>query len=424
MLLLLTIASVAIGYGISIFVAQCVGASQFEDYVVTIATLGLFAVIAESGTGKFAYKLIPGSETESEIQQVAGYFRFSATCVVSISLGLIVFEIFGDLFHDREMHNYPLGVGVLFLPLIALAGVVCDFVIASGAPVAGMLVARILIPVTTLSAMWLIDFVWGLTAERAVLGFGLGSTAGVFCGATLLLMFTPRRIWQATPRYNWRHWARECFQFSAVAFLFSCLFRTSVIVVEWLPTEEHQAGYFAAAFETGMLILLFGKSTDKLFQSEITLVVKHQDWEQGLRLRRIRHLVIGTGCLIFLLVMIIWGKTILAVFGPEFVVAYPALCLISIGNCVWTLFSLSPYFLRLIERDRIITAIGMLGALGLVLLTVVLGTSFGLTGAAAAFCITISAVSLAYMSVAMSIVAKSRQTPNPGRLEESSPFHE
>ena len=55
----LSVAGAGIGYASSIAAARILGAAAFENYAVSIATLGLLASVAEAGVGKYALKVMP-----------------------------------------------------------------------------------------------------------------------------------------------------------------------------------------------------------------------------------------------------------------------------------------------------------------------------------------------------------------------------
>ena len=115
--------------------------------------------------------------------------------------------------------------------------------------------------------------------------------------------------------------------------------------MEVLPIAEIQVAYFAAALESGGLILLLSKSTDKLFQPEMSAIIQQKAWGAGARLRRRRYLMVGGCCAAFMATMIIFGRAVLRLYGDEFQNGYPALCFVAFGCCMWTLFSLAPAFL-------------------------------------------------------------------------------
>lgn len=170
----------------------------------------------------------------------------------------------------------------------------------------------------------------------------------------------------------------------------------SLLLLEVLPVPETEVACFAAAMETGCLILLLAKSTDKLFQPELSLLLAQRSWDAGERLRRTRIRLVGSGCGLFMLVIILFGKSILGLYGPQYLPGYPALCFISFGTCVATTFSLAPAFLRFSGGHQFVIGTTIGGAVSMTILTIGLGHHFGASGAGAAFGITMAAVALLF----------------------------
>lgn len=396
-LLILTVLSAGVSYTISILVANWIGADQFENYAVSIAMLGMFSSLAEAGTGKYALKFVPANVITKRWDLIAGFWRFSVQLVATLSVAITLVVILGDLVDDNKLGSHPIGIGVLLLFTVAGAGVSVDFIMANRMPVRGALISRLLIPGMTLLTMTAVQYSLGLDVFKALISFGFGSFVGTVTAIALFARHAPRQVFSSPPTYQRMVWIRECSYFAATAFLMNWIFRASVVVIELLPIAEREVGYFAAALETGGLVLLLSKSTDKLFQPELSVVIEEKNWEHGFHLRRKRFTLIGTGCTLFLLLMILFGKQFLALYGKEFVAGYPALICVSVGYCVWTMFSLAPSYLRFTGRDALLFIIIFLGAISMAVATAVLALPYGATGAGIAFCIVLSSVSLTFL---------------------------
>ena len=397
-LVAMSVVSVFIGYLTSILVARLLGPIGFEQYAVAIATLGLLATLAEAGVGKYALKVLPGFAVSKQWHLASGYWRFSLRTVLLVSMVIAVIIAAWEGIEDGEFGDYPLGVAILFLPVVALAGAGVDFVMANRAAITGALIARIVVPCTTLAALAIFMVTkTELSPSIAVLCFAGGSTVGAILCLFAFRKTSPDEYFSAEPQFQRNVWLRQSLAFAVFAFMSSWLVRISLIVLELLPVEGAEVGVFAAALETGCLILLLSKSTDKLFQPQMSIVIERTDWQMGTRLRWQRFAIVGTGCALFLLTMLLFGKSILGLYGPEFVSGYPALCFVTVGACVWTMFSLAPAFLRFIGKNTFVLVTTGLAGIALVVATVGLGNQYGATGAGAAFCILISVLMLTFL---------------------------
>ena len=87
--------------------------------------------------------------------------------------------------------------------------------------------------------------------------FGTGSLVGVILCVLTFWRTSVREALTAAPEYNRPVWIRECAYFAVIGFLVSWTFRIGVLVLEVLPIEEAQVGFFAAAMETAAGTITF-----------------------------------------------------------------------------------------------------------------------------------------------------------------------
>lgn len=394
-LVVLSIVGAAIGYITSIVVARLLGPDRYEDYAVAISALALMATIAEGGTGKYALRVLPAYTSAGNWPKAAGYYRYAFCLVSFLSVSIAAMVAAWEAWEGDQFGDYAVGIAILFLPAAALSGAGIDFVMANRAAIRGALIARVLIPITSLVLLVVCaGLVDELNSRWAVSCYGLGALVGAFAAGIVFRRVVPSETFATSPVYEQRAWTRECISYLTLALLISWIFRISILVLEMLPVAEFEVAWFAAAMETGTLILLLSKSTDKYFQPYMSLVIEKEEWETAVRLRKQRFIWIGGACSAFLLVIFLFGRSILRWYGEPFVAGYPALCVISVGTCTWTLYSLAPSYLQFIGKSRFVFGTTLLGAIAMAVLTAVLGNEWGATGAACAFSITLCCVAI------------------------------
>ena len=83
-------------------------------------------------------------------------------------------------------------------------------------------------------------------------------------------------------------------------------------------------------------------ATNRLYSPKILALLESGDAEGLLEAARLRLSQIIPLMCVFLILIFVFGRSILTVFGAEFVSAYPALCVIATGASISTLFSLAP----------------------------------------------------------------------------------
>jgi len=396
-----TLIGAALGYLNSICVARIIGSEGYQNYAVIIATVCILATLSEAGVGKLAMKLMPLYESQRRRDLLAGYWRYAfvscllASIVVAVTVYFIVSRPGESAIRTAAI------VGLCSLPIIALSGVAIDFVMACRAPILGTLVARLITPLTTLGTLLLMQSLFGVdTSAVAVTCFAVGSLVGLAVSASALTHFARGKKSKARPEYNIPVWLRDSLSLALFGFLSTWMFRVSLIVLKLLNVETSQISQFSAAMETGLLILLLSKSTDKLFQPYISMVIERREFEQGRRLRNIRYRFVGSFCLLFIVVIAVFGEQILSLYGEEFRGGYRSLLLISIGTSIWTLFSVAPVYLQFTGQRAIALAGTLIGALMLLVLSWALGERYGATGVSIAFCVVTSCLSSLFVVLA------------------------
>ncbi|MEM6691237.1 MAG: lipopolysaccharide biosynthesis protein [Planctomycetota bacterium] len=410
-LVLLSLISAAIGYITSITVAQILGADGFEHYAVAIASLAILSTIAEAGTGKFALKAWPEYITTGQLGLASGFVRFALTAVVVISLVILLVAATGESVEGNQFGDHAFGIAVCFLPGVALAGAGIDFVMASRRAIMGSFISRLFIPLLTfVTILFCAQLFSSFDSSWAAACFGMSSCIGASIAIVVFLRTSGQKLRSVTPAYQVRHWTWECTKYLSLAMLVTLTFRISLLVLEVLPVSEIEVSLFAAATETGCLILLLSKSTDKYYQPYISVMLMQQSWDEAVTMRRQRYKKIGIACLLFLGIVVFFGRRILGLYGEEFKDGYLALCFVAFGASTWTVFSLAPAYLKFVAKDQFVFLTNVFGAFAMATLTFTLGMHWGATGAAFAFCVVLCAVSLANLFVATKHFAGIRQT--------------
>ena len=229
---------------------------------------------------------------------------------------------------------------------------------ANRAPVSGSLITKLICPLATLGFVAVVFGMMGqVDATAAILCFGIAGLIGLLLSVVLFFRTTPNEIWSAKVETRTGEWFRGCAWFFVLAFVMSWLFEISIIVLELANVAEIEIARYGAAAKTGCFILLVAKSTNKLYQPEVSIFISTNDWSRAVQMRRARLILIGSACVAFSAAMIIFGKPILGLFGPEYVPAHRCLIFVSIGASVLTLFSMAPEFLKFLNKLKTVLAI-------------------------------------------------------------------
>ncbi|GAA5509982.1 hypothetical protein [Novipirellula caenicola] len=390
----LNVIGVLVGYMITMLLARQLADDDFEQYVGAIATLGLLASLGEAGFGKYGLRIVPVYVAGDQPSPLRGYLRFAygGTLLMSLLVGLGVALMQIPVLETN--HRNVMFLAIVSLPVVAAAGVTIDLLMAFQMATRATLISRVLVPLTTLALVGFTTIEVGITPFRAVLCFCIGSMVGLIIAMSLLVGRSRHYAEKVIDPSVRSTWARDSFSYLVFYALIAWLFRATLVVAYHVPHQGHEVAILAPAFETGCLILLLAKATDKYYQPTIALGIETSQWRRLTEMRRTRFWVISTGVLMFLVVVIFAGDEILMLYGERFSDSYVPLCIVAFGSSVWTLFSLSPTFLLFAGERRTLLSLLCIHAVGLVVLLVLFFQAFGAAGAAAAYAISISSFAI------------------------------
>ncbi|MCC9601322.1 hypothetical protein LOC67_12265 [Stieleria sp. JC731] len=415
------ISGVALSYLLMLYLARSLAPEEFDGFVGAIAVLMMFGALSEAGVGKYAYKRIPLAAEAEDHNQRHAYVVFAAWMVFFVSSLFVALGILLESSFVRGAVEMTSVTAVLFIPAIAGCGVAVDLLIASRSAVIGTLIARLMVPLVTLSLTIAgVMSIKRFDGTAAVVCFGIGSSVGLVVCYWLLKgrqdslgqeptdtnfaeedsgdLSIPeasesrklRLIWPeglSIRRAEWIHWTYRSLSYFAIGCAVTWLFKAPLVVLHHLPHSAAELGLLAPAFETGCLVLLLSKSADKYYFPMLAVAIDTGDLKSDMKLRRRRQAIVGGAALVFWVIVYQLGDSILSLFGSQFVQSHTALIWVASGACVWTLFSLSPTALLFMRRSKQLAANLLFHSIAMVILIPIAFRDSGNDGVACVFAV-------------------------------------
>jgi O-antigen/teichoic acid export membrane protein len=386
LLLLFTATNFVVVYATGVLLARQLGVQRYDEYAVAVASLTILSTLAELGTGKYAMRLLPVLAERGAWGAMRGYRRFATTTVLTASVLLALAFALPQLSGGLDAGL----VALAFLPAVALVGYGAEVVQANHATLRAALLARIVVPGLTLAGVALATLrTEELTANLAVALYGAGWLAGLLLLRRFLASTTPPQVRDAAPESTPRSWLVEGLPFLVFALLIVALTKVGLVVFERVAADN-DASVYAAVLETGAFLYVFAKSTDKMFLPGISLALERRDAAFLREERRRRLTWMSVVCVVFVGTVVLFGRSILGLYGDAFRVGHRSLVLVSAGTAVWTLFSIAPTYLKYVGRARFVELATAAAVLAHVVLTWLLGRSHGHLGAAVAYALPIA----------------------------------
>ena len=378
---------------VNALLARNLSIDEFDDYNVGVSTLLLLAALTPLGLEKFALKILPTLEDRKDWPRSRGFLRFSVLIVMLGGLALLL--AFDALLESILMisgsgYHIPIPTIVGSLPMVALFFLLLEVATAYNAPIVAAGLYRIAFPLLLLGlngAVWYSSWeMSGLSASVCYVVAWMIVTVAMWVLARRIM---PKQVWRAEPDFERARWLKEATPLLLFSLLMNVLAQSGVIILQLETTSEHDTSVFAIAMQTGAFVAVLATSTNRFYLPRVSVLLERQDRKRLIVLGRQRLLLMGTLAGLFVLAVILFGRSVLRVFGEDFEGGYGAMCVIAIGTAVSTLFSLAPYGLQFAGRHKLVIRSTILAAVSSVVLCAVLAGPYGALGAALAYAIPI-----------------------------------
>lgn len=391
LLCVLALASYLWFYVTNIVLARNLSVSDFDDYSVAISIITVMSTVATIGLERYALRCIPVYRDSADWPHTRGFLRFSLSAIFIFAVLLVILlEIILELVYLVRHEERPIAIVVLasFLPFIALVLFLIEVVIANRAPLRAILIYRFQIP-ACFFVLVILFYVFELpmSAVSASLAYGAAWVLGLIAVYKLARLSTPPEVWQARPSYLKREWIGHSAPLLLNGWMLTVMASAGVIFLKFFYPSEAVAGIYAVAAQTGTLIVLLANTTNRLYLPLVALFLERRDSASMRHLMRHRLIFVGGLAGLFFCGVVIFGKQVLAWFGPHFPSGYFALCILAAGASISALFSDAPYYLQFMKKTRIVFITTLSATILNLILTTVLIYHLGLVGAAIAYSI-------------------------------------
>jgi O-antigen/teichoic acid export membrane protein len=202
--------------------------------------------------------------------------------------------------------------------------------------------------------------------------------------------YIPAPVWRAEPAREAWMWMRGALPMAASSLVLTMLAQTGVIILEINHPDEAVVSAYAVAFQTGTFVVILATATNRLYAPRLSDLLDRGDFAMLRKMAGNRLLVIGPLIAAYLFALVVFGRSILSLFGEQYATEYPALCLIALGASISTLFSLAPVYMHFTNRDRIVLAALVASVCLNLALCFPLSHYYGALGAAIAYAIPVA----------------------------------
>jgi len=376
-----------------LLLARFMGAAELGIYVLAFSWLILISTLSSVGYAEATIRFVGHYLAHADHSRLHGYVRRgqqinAATSVSFAGLGLLLIMAFrGWIVDDRII---PFTIAMLCIPFYSFIRLYSSYAHALSRFALTYLPGAVLRPGLFLGAValaWWTDF--NLSAERAmgihgalIVFIALVQVTFFFRGPTLALL-------QNIPQFETRTWLRTSTPLLMIT-LFTQYFPEITIILISPHLSPEEVGVFYVSYRTALLIAFGFFAVNSVMMPAAARLYSKGDIE-GLQSLVARTTLLKFGpSLCAVIVVVLFGREILSIFGEGFDTGYEAFVILTLAQLLISAVGPVDMLLRITgHQDRCLLAFGVSLVLA-VLLNLVLVPLFGIVGAAAAVFIVVA----------------------------------
>jgi len=380
--------------------ARWMGQFEYGVFLFAWSWVFLLALVASLGLDRAAVRFIPEYVETQRPRHVAGVIRSFRWLVLAGGLALAGCWCLGVLLLADWIPAYyvaPLCAASLSIPFFAQLNLHAELSRAFAWVGLAYAPSNLLRPVLLIACVGaLVALEWPRTGTEVMVAAALGTLVCALVHARLFQGRIPHEVRHAAPAYQTRHWLRIALPMFLSGGAVLILLHTDLVLLGVLATPNDVAIYGAAtriAYVNALIFFamsvlsvpqfsaLLGRGQTEELQGFLQSVIGWTFWPSLL-------LVIG---------LLLLGRPILELFGPQFAAGYPVLAILVVASLFRAITGPLGELLA-VSGNQDIAAVALWGgALANVVLNLVLIPAYGPVGAAVA-------TSLAWVSIRVCFV--------------------
>ncbi len=369
-----------------LLLARILGPDSFGIYVYVFACMSVLAYGSALGFQVSLLRFVSVYEAKQAWPLLRGVLQYAERRVAAVGMLVILTGTAGIMIRGEtipsELRNTFL-IGFLLVPVWAFLWLRSSTVRAFGGVVLALLPERVMrdglllafVVFASLGLNWVLDAstVMAATVASTALGLGVASLA--------MYRLRPKAVIEAVPEYDakiWRQAALPLLIYGGADALFN---RTGALLLGWVG-ETTNAGIYGLAFSISFLVVLPRTAVDTLFAPAISRLYAQQQFDelQALVIRAASwSLCAAAGIAVALAVVI---EHLLAWFGPEYVAGADALRILLVGQVISASAGSQTHVLAMTGHERNLAGLIAASAAVNVVISIIMITQFGVTGAA------------------------------------------
>jgi len=385
-------------FGLQIILARSLGAKDYGDYVYVLTWILLLMSLSSLGMDGAALRFVASYAGQEAWGELRGFVLRGIQWVLFASIVISILSLAGILLFRDAIRPELIGIffiGFFLLPINSLL----TFGGACLQALKHVVVAEALQTVLRSLLFGLLFIFLYLVSPQSLVAENAMILQLVAAFIMLVILFyqlfrkSPKAVKNVSPVFHNRYWLSTSLPFLALSGLSLLLTRTDIIMIGFFQGTQ-DAGIYAIA--TRIIILSsFGiAAVNSILAPMIAQYYARKEFKELQKV--VTHAAVGNAVVTvpIVIVLIIFGKSVLALFGSAFMVAYLPLSILLLGQLVDALAGSVGYLMTMTgHQNEVLKVVGFCSILN-VILNAVLIPVMGLTGAALSTAITVALLNI------------------------------
>lgn len=385
-------------FGLHIMLARLLGPEQYGIYIYAFTWIHILLFLCLLGFHTSLLRFVAEYHIKQQWSLLRGILRRSRQIVLSVSIlaalvgtGVVWFSA-EDLSAEQVVTFYA---AFCLLPVLTFAWLREASLRALKHAVQAELLQRVVYPALTGLGVLILFFRMGsgFTARYAMT-VNLGSilvTAAI--GTFLLYRMLPKSVLRTRPDYADRRWLSVSLPLLLIAGMHIVLKRTDIVMVGAMKGTE-EAGIYSAASRVSDLVVFALMAINSILAPMISELYHTGQKKRLQRIITLAARAIFIFTLMSSLLLILFGKFILTLFGTVFAAAYVPLMILLAGQVANSLTGSVGFIMSMSGKQNMMGLIITISAVVNILLNFLLVPLFGRTGAAVSTAVCLGGMNL------------------------------
>ena len=407
----------AIGAGLAlltqIVLARFLGVAEYGLYIYAITWVILLAQLACVGFDSSLVRYLSTYRTRAQWSLFRGILRVSFLTAGFVSMtiaGLVALLLIITNPALVAGQKQVLLLSLLLLPVFALTTIRQAVLRSLKQAALAQLPEYIVRPLILMGLVTGYYFVTRslLTAENAIFIHLVAATVTLLIGAALINHALPDELNHASPRYKTGTWLRASAPNLFLSGVILLMSKIDIIMIGSIQSPT-SSGIYAASSQIAELVVFAMIAVETIAAPLIAELYSTGKQEQLQRIVTLSTRLASLFSIIAALLLVVFGDTVLGIYGDQFVQGYNALLILIAGQIINAFSGSSGLVLVMTGHQKSAARIAGVSALANILLNLALIPRYGITGAAIA-----TSASIALWNLWMLYDVKRRLGINPG----------